>query len=241
MTSKLFKIRVKKSFFDVNFFGSNLNQTPQIARLIPCPKKHGCLSTLLYTLYTALAWNFFYMGNRTKKWYFYDPTGWYLAYPRFISGCGVACCFYVPYPDEFREDFTPAMKYCPYYVAELQPGDVLLNTACWGHGVRNLSEKSVGIATCWSVDGIQGKNFMHVEENYDINRWASFNFFSGINSTHTCRCISCCTRPALSMMSTWQWGKWQFIVSPTIPSKSPPENTMMGARLFPFRDKKNTK
>ncbi len=132
-------------------------------------------------LHYALAWNFFYMVDGVKKWYFIDPSDWYLAYPKFLSGAGSGY-FYGLYPDEYKKDFVPAMKYCPYYVAELQPGDVLLNPAYWGHGVRNLSEKSVGIATRWSVDGIQGKNFMYVEEDYEINRWASFNFFTGLYS-----------------------------------------------------------
>ncbi len=132
-------------------------------------------------LHYALAWNFFYMVDGVKKWYFIDPTDWYLAYPRFTSGSG-AGYFFGLYPDEYKRDLTPALKYCPFYVAELRPGDVLLNPAYWGHGVRNMSEKSVGIATRWSVDGIQGKNFMYVEEDYEINRWASFNFFSGLLS-----------------------------------------------------------
>ncbi len=133
------------------------------------------------SLHFASAWNFFYMVDGVKKWSFIDPTDFYVAYPRFASG-SLAGIFFSPYPDEFNEDFLPAQKYCPYYVAELQPGDVLLNPAYWGHGVRNVTDKSVGIATRWTVDGIFGRNFMSVEEDYEIHRFASFNFFSGLFS-----------------------------------------------------------
>ncbi len=121
------------------------------------------------------------MVDGVKKWYFIDPTDFYVAYPRQISG-GMSGNFFGPYPDEFKQDKFVAQKYCPYYLAELQPGDVLLNPAYWGHGIRNITDKSVGIATRWSVDALVGRNFRYIEEDYDINRFASLNFFLGVLS-----------------------------------------------------------
>ncbi len=133
--------------------------------------KKGTGSAMHY----AAAWNFFYMVDGTKKWFFVDPADFYLAYPEFTSGSQAGMLF-ASYPDSYREDLFPAFKYCPYYSVELKPGDVLLNPAYWGHGVRNITEKSVGIASRWSHGGIIGKNLRLVEEDYDINRWASFNY-----------------------------------------------------------------
>ncbi len=126
-------------------------------------------------MHFAFAWNLFYMVDGTKKWFFVDPNDFYLAYPKFSGGYGSGFMFGL-YPDNYRKDLLPAFKYCPYYSVELQPGDVLLNPAYWGHGVRNVSDKSVGIASRWSPSGIIGKNLRALEEDYNINRWASFNY-----------------------------------------------------------------
>ncbi len=130
-------------------------------------------------LHFAYAWNFFYMVDGTKKWYFIEPNDFYLAYPRFGSGSTAGAMFGL-YPDDFRDDITPALKYCPYYVAELKPGDVLLNPAYWAHAVKNITDKSVGIATRWTAGGKVGNSFKHYEKDYDINRFASLNFMMGL-------------------------------------------------------------
>ncbi len=129
-------------------------------------------------LHFAYAWNFFYMVDGKKKWYFIEPNDFYLAYPKFVAG-GTAGIMFSQYPDGIREDITPAFKYCPFYVAELEPGDILLNPAYWCHGVKNTTDKSVGIATRWTAGGIMGKDLKHFEDDYEINRFASFNFMTG--------------------------------------------------------------
>ena len=144
-------------------------------------------------MHFAAAWNFFYMVDGTKKWYFVDPTDFYLSYPKYTSGYMAGLKFGL-YPDNYKEDLVPAFKYCPYYSVELNPGDVLLNPAYWGHGVRNMTEKSVGVATRWSLGGVIGKKLRALEEDYDINRWASFNYmfstFSLLEMHFTLRDIS---------------------------------------------------
>ncbi len=79
------------------------------------------------TLHAAFAWNFFYMVDGVKRWYFVDPYDFYLAYPAYPLGY-VTTGFFTSYPDECF-GHTPAIKYCPYFIADLQPGDVLLNPA----------------------------------------------------------------------------------------------------------------
>ncbi len=132
-------------------------------------------------LHNAGTWNFFYMVDGTKTWYFIDPYDYYLAYPVWGRGhaAGMFTCLY---PDEFREDLYPAMKYCPYYRVDLCPGDVLLNPPWWGHGIRNTSDKSVAVATRWYVGGIVGETLNTMEDDYDVCRFACFNFFMGSKS-----------------------------------------------------------
>ena len=49
-------------------------------------------------------------------------------------------------------------------------------------GPRNTSEKSVAIATRWLTDGYVGSRWTNTEEDYDINRMASFLNFLGPKS-----------------------------------------------------------
>ncbi len=132
-------------------------------------------------LHNAGTWNFFHMVDGTKKWYFIDPYDYYLAYPMWLGGHSANIIMNL-YPDQFDKKLFPAFQYCPYYVADLQPGDVLLNPPWWGHGIRNTSDKSVGVATRWYENGTVGHNFKTMENNYDICRFASFMFLSGIKS-----------------------------------------------------------
>ncbi len=129
-------------------------------------------------LHRAHLWNFFYMIDGSKRWYFIDPFDFYLAYPAYTWG--IPGGYFVNlYPDEYNEEWMPAYKHCPYYIVDLQPGDVLLNPPWWGHGIRNTTDKSVGVATRWYTNGVMGGNLSSPEEDYEVHRWASFNFFTG--------------------------------------------------------------
>ncbi len=132
-------------------------------------------------LHNAGTWNFFHMINGTKKWYFVDPYDFYLAYPIWVWG-HPAASYAELYPDQFDAERCPAMRYLPYYVTELEAGDVLLNPPWWGHAIRNTSDKSVGAATRWYPNGVVGDNLKTTEDDYEINRFASFNFHSGLLS-----------------------------------------------------------
>ncbi len=141
--------------------------------------------------HNANGWNFFYMVDGVKRWHFVDPYDFYLAYPFYFSGLATALLLAL-YPDKYDENAMPAFKYCPYYVTELQPGDVLLNPAWWAHGIKNITDKSVGVATRWTTDGVVGNTLTTMEEDYNIQRvnslvhqmgWASVRLLQSILAT----------------------------------------------------------
>ncbi|HZX20132.1 MAG TPA: cupin-like domain-containing protein [archaeon] len=120
-------------------------------------------------MHCANLWNFFYMLDGKKKWYFVDPNYTFFAYPYFIFG--IASGFtYCRYPNDYDKNVYPLFEYCPTYEVTLQKGDLLLNPPWWWHAVENVTEKSVGVASRWFGDGVFGKDLMMNEENYEINR-----------------------------------------------------------------------
>ena len=132
-------------------------------------------------LHNASNSNMFLMVDGSKRWYFIDPYDTYLAHPFYVWG-GAAAMLLALFPDEYDESVMPAFKYCPYYYGDLNPGDVLHNPPWWCHGIRNTGEKTVGVATRWLTGGLVGAQLTSMEEDYNIHRWASFNFMTGPNS-----------------------------------------------------------
>ena len=151
--------------------------------------------------HSANTYNWFYMVDGSKRWvshtkigtlhpitydtlfssffqYFLDPYDNYLANPMVHLGRG-AFNFLPLYPDDYDESVLPAFRYCPYYWTDLKAGDCLLNPPWWGHAIRNTSKKSVAVATRWLTDGYVGSRWTNTEEDYDINRLASWLFFAG--------------------------------------------------------------
>ncbi len=129
----------------------------------------------------ASAINWFFMIDGTKKWYFIDPTDMYWAGPFWLWGAAAAL-FVNLYPEDYDESVFPAFKYCPYFSTDVHAGDVLYNPAWWPHAIRNVSDKTVAVASRWVADGAIGSNLRSPEEDYDINRLASFLFMSGPKS-----------------------------------------------------------
>jgi len=121
------------------------------------------------------------MINGKKKWYFIDPNDSILISPFWQHGVAANFTFAL-YPDEYEEETFPLIKYCPYYTAILEEGDVLFNPPWWFHAIKNISEKSVAIASRWHINGIAGCELKMTEEDYNINRFSSLVFFTGINS-----------------------------------------------------------
>jgi hypothetical protein len=105
----------------------------------------------------------------------------YYRYPSAIIGraANVLMCLW---PNEYNREAFPLFKYCPVYTSVLEPGDVLFNPPWWWHSIKNITPKTVGIATRWHTDGIIGHKLVSTEEDYDIYRLGSFLFLNGLQS-----------------------------------------------------------
>ena len=132
----------------------------------------------------AGTWNWFNMLDGKKTWYFIDPEYSYFAYPFMVLG-QVASFMMCLYPEDVDLDKYPLWKWCPYYQATLNPGDVLLNPPWWWHAIRNITPTSVAVASRWHGDGGVGRGFLFTSENYNINRLFDWGFFVGIYNSVT--------------------------------------------------------
>eukprot|EP01099_Mayorella_cantabrigiensis_P000657 TRINITY_DN1289_c0_g1_i1.p1 TRINITY_DN1289_c0_g1~~TRINITY_DN1289_c0_g1_i1.p1 ORF type:complete len:432 (+),score=83.74 TRINITY_DN1289_c0_g1_i1:58-1353(+) len=129
----------------------------------------------------APVWNFFYMLDGRKRWYFVDQYDSCLFYPLWTFGRAAGVSLII-YPDDYSESACGEFKYCPYYETEIGPGDILFQCPWWWHGVRNTTEKTVGVASRWHPGGIGGINWMMTEEDYNICPFASWVFLAGFYS-----------------------------------------------------------
>lgn len=95
-------------------------------------------------------WNFFYMIEGQKKWYFVDPELTWMMYPSIHIGV-LAFSSLVYFPGSSNGDLYKLYKYCPRYSVTLNPGDVLLNPPWFWHAVENITPTSVAVATRWDA------------------------------------------------------------------------------------------
>lgn len=131
--------------------------------------------------HSAPVWNWFYMIDGTKHWYFIDPYETFWVYPFWVAGKGAAVTTTL-YPDQFEEKTFPGMRYAPYYEGIVEPGDVMFVPPWWWHAIKNTTKKSVGVASRWHTGGTIGNGFVFTEEDYGVLPYATFNFFSGFSS-----------------------------------------------------------
>ena len=136
------------------------------------------------SLHHAGVWNFFHMVDGKKKWYFISPQDFYFAYPYGYLGRNVGI-HALRYPDDdfMREDLK-AFQYCPTYSAILEPGDVLLNPPWWGHGIRNMTNKTVGVATRWHTGGLYGTCGRTIDEEPKVAPFETFLTMLGPKSLY---------------------------------------------------------
>lgn len=129
----------------------------------------------------ASVYNMFYMVDGKKTWWFIDPYDTFLSYPVAVLGnaAGILLCLW---PNEYNKEAFPLFKYCPVYTATLEPGDVLFNPPWWWHSIKNVTPKTVGVASRWHTDGIVGHNFVTSEEDYNIDKISSLFFMAGMKS-----------------------------------------------------------
>lgn len=95
-------------------------------------------------------WNFFYMIEGQKKWWFVDPELTWMIYPSIHIGV-LAFSSLVSFPLRSDASVYKLYKYCPRYAVTLNPGDVLLNPPWWWHAIDNLTPTSVAVATRWDA------------------------------------------------------------------------------------------
>ena len=94
-------------------------------------------------------YNVFLQLEGRKRWTFVDPNYTLFLYP-YVSENNAYQGSAVGWPsDEERLEQVPLYGYCPRYVVELEPGDLLLNPPWWYHAVENLTETSVAVSTRW--------------------------------------------------------------------------------------------
>lgn len=131
--------------------------------------------------HNASNYNFFYMVDGSKTWWFIDPADSFLAYPLVILGraAGFLLCLW---PDQYLKEYFPLFKYCPLFTTTINPGDVLFNPPWWWHSIKNVTETTVGVASRWHTDGILGHQLVMSEEDYNINRFMSMAFMAGLGS-----------------------------------------------------------
>ncbi|MDZ4689590.1 MAG: cupin-like domain-containing protein [Planctomycetaceae bacterium] len=101
-------------------------------------------------LHCAGIWNFFYMIEGQKKWWFVDPENTWMVYPSVNVGV-LAFAALVSMPDKCDLNTYKLFKHCPRYSVVLNPGDVLLNPPWWWHAVDNLTPTSLAVATRWDA------------------------------------------------------------------------------------------
>jgi Cupin-like domain len=116
-------------------------------------------------------WNFFFMVEGQKKWWFVDPELTWTIYPSMITGA-LAYGSLVSFPWKADLAYYRLYKYCPRFTVTLNPGDVLLNPPWWWHAVDNLTPTSVAVATRW--DAMSG-DFTFYEINRILSLLAIFN------------------------------------------------------------------
>ena len=137
----------------------------------------------------AWANNFFFQITGKKKWYFIHPNNTHLLYPSLEnSGIYYQSNNFCINPQNAKNKLT---KYCPYYMAILEPGDILFNPSPWWHSVENITNETIAIATRWKYLNIfhelclsnLRKSFLKnpgvneiIKKSYEINGKITLNF-----------------------------------------------------------------
>jgi len=177
----------------------------------------------------APVWNFFYMTDGTKKWYIVDQYDSVLFYPFWPAGRAASISLVI-YPDDYSEKACPEFKYCPWYEVETEPGDVFFMPPWWWHGVRNITEKTVGVASRWHTGGIGGANNMMTDEDYGIAPFASWNFLMGAYSWYFLHEILQEPSPSFDEHTSLRERNNRFVVGQRQLSRDPGV-TVMGYRV----------
>ena len=96
--------------------------------------------------------NLFFQIHGEKKWTFVHPDYLWLMYPM-LDKSFLFCASFLKndYQEDYLTQYAPLQNYCPRYEAVVEPGDVLLIPAWQWHGVDNLTDETIAVATRWSM------------------------------------------------------------------------------------------
>lgn len=128
-------------------------------------------------MHAAWATNIFFQIDGEKKWTFVHPNNSHLVYS-VLSESGI---YFYSYTRTFdlkdQSHKFELLKHCPRYSVILKPGDILFNPGMWWHGVKNISNNSIGIATRWTHDTYPTKSklFLSVLGNRNIIKLSKDN------------------------------------------------------------------
>ena len=132
---------------DINTLTQMSGLTPTISQLfIGLIKNNGT------PMHSAFSHNFFFMIEGRKKWSFWHPDYLCFVYPFFPEN-GIYFGSYTGIRDITDENIIKKYKllqYAPSYEIELEEGDILFNPGPWWHAIRNITDKTLAIATRWT-------------------------------------------------------------------------------------------
>lgn len=102
-------------------------------------------------MHSAFSHNFFFMIEGKKKWTFWHPDYLCMVYPYFPEN-GIYFGSYSgirDLTDPNIEKQYRLLQYAPSYEIILEEGDVLYNPGPWWHAIKNITDKSLAIASRW--------------------------------------------------------------------------------------------
>ena len=108
-------------------------------------KKEKGVSVFLHN--DGIAATFFLQIVGRKHWRMVDPYFAPLVYPILRPHDAYTACRFL---NETEHEHLPLLKYCPYYEAELNEGEMIWNPTYFFHSIKNLTDDTMAIATRWN-------------------------------------------------------------------------------------------
>jgi len=123
-------------------------------------------------MHAAWASNFFYQIDGEKEWTFVHPNNSHFLYPVQSSNGIYSASYASTFNLKDKQQEFDLLRYCPRYTAILKPGDILFNPEMWWHGVKNITDASIGIATRWThkVPAFKSSLWIAMLGNPELNK-----------------------------------------------------------------------
>lgn len=104
-------------------------------------------------LHCANEFNSFLMVQGKKRWTFISPDYSYALRGVLSINALNAICEIEDHKNafDFYEQHFPMYNRIPKLVAEIEPGDMLVFSPWWWHGIENTTDRSIAVATRWTA------------------------------------------------------------------------------------------